>query len=200
VVDWLKENYQVRNVLDISAAEKSGKYLEGTGSMVFDYPNKIIYANRSPRTNEELLNDVSTELGHQLIVFDAVDEREIPIYHTNVLMCIGSKFAVLCLDAIKDVSQQEVVLDTLANSGHQVVAISYNQLRTFSGNMIEGRTRSGEPVVILSERAFNSLLPGQIDAISKHADLLPISIPMIEDAGGGSVRCMIAGIFLSKSG
>jgi hypothetical protein len=131
-------------------------------------------------------------------LFDAVDESGQPIYHTNVLMCVGSKFAIVCLDAIKNDDHQEKLLESLAATGHQVIAISYAQLRSFAGNMIEVKTKSGEPVVLLSETAFNSLLPGQLQAINKHAEVLPLAIPTIEQFGGGSVRCMVAGIFCEK--
>ena len=131
-------------------------------------------------------------------MFDAVDENDQPIYHTNVMMCVGTKFAVICLDAIKNEEDQEVLLQSFFETQHQVVAISHKQLRLFAGNMMEVLTKAGEPVVLLSDEAFQSLLPGQIDAISKHAEPIPLSIPTIEHYGGGSVRCMVAGIFNKK--
>jgi hypothetical protein len=135
------------------------------------------------------------------VIFDAVDEHGIPIYHTNVVMCIGTKFAVICLDAIRSEVDQDLILDSFERTGHKVVAISYEQMKAFAGNMMEVRSRNGEPIVLLSERAFNSLLPGQVNAISRHAEMLPIPIETIENVGGGSVRCMVAGIYLpSRSG
>jgi hypothetical protein len=131
-------------------------------------------------------------------VFDAVDETGRPIYHTNVLMCVGTRFSVVCLDAIKNEEDQESLLNSFSLTQHQVVAISYDQLRSFAGNMIEVLSMSGEPTVLLSEKAFQSLLPGQINAISKHVDMIPLSIHVIEQYGGGSVRCMVAGIFNKK--
>jgi hypothetical protein len=198
IVEWLNTNYQVDEIIDLSILESRKKYLEGTGSLVVDYTNSIAYAGRSPRTDEELVIDVCKKLDYRPVIFDAVAQRGTPIYHTNVLMCVGSKFATLCLDSIKDANQQEEILGSLSDTGHKVVAISYDQMHAFAGNMIELTTRSGEPIVVLSDRAFNILLPGQVDAISRHAEMLPISIPTIEDVGGGSVRCMIAANYLSK--
>jgi len=198
VLDTIKSKFNIKEVLDYSDKALQNQFLEGTGSIVFDYENKIAYACRSDRTSETIFNDVCLKLGYRPILFDAVDEKGIAIYHTNVLMCVGTHFTVLCLDAIKRDEDQEVLLSLMAETNHKVVAISYQQLRLFAGNMIEVKTKSGEPVVLLSEQAFNSLLPGQIDAISKHADLLPLSIQTIEQFGGGSVRCMVAGVFNKK--
>jgi hypothetical protein len=198
IVDALREVYQVKEIIRFDHHEQTNVYLEGTGSIVFDYAHSIAYACRSPRTDEKLFNEVSHKLGFTPVLFDAVDERGLPIYHTNVMMCVGDKFAVLCLDSIQNDTDQEVLLAKLAETNHQVISISYDQLKAFAGNMIEVKNRSGEPYVLLSETAFNSLLPGQIDAISKHAEMLPISIPTIEKHGGGSVRCMVAGIFLQS--
>jgi hypothetical protein len=165
---------------------------------VFDYQNRIAYASRSDRTHESVLKELCKKLDFKPLLFDAVDEAGQPIYHTNVLMCIGAKFAVICLDAIRSDENQETVLQSFSDTGHLVVAISYEQLKLFAGNMIEVLTRSGEPVVLISEAAYNSLLPGQVHAITKFAELVPLSIQTIEKYGGGSVRCMVAGIFNKK--
>ena len=197
-LDSLKKEFTVNEVLDISLAETEGRFLEGTGSIVFDYVNRIAYANKSPRTDEKLLKELCIKLGYKPVLFSAKDELERDIYHTNVLMCVGTKFAVICLDAIKDDHDQEVILQSFSASGHQVIAISYDQMKAFAGNMIEIKTRNDEPIVLLSETALHSLLPGQLQAINKHVEVLPLSIPTIEQFGGGSIRCMVAGIFLPK--
>lgn len=197
-LEFVKSKFHVDNIFDFSESEQKNQFLEGTGSIVFDYQNKIAYACRSARTHESIFKDVCSKIGFRPVLFDAVDETGLPIYHTNVLMCVGTHFAVLCLDAIKNDDDQETILSLMAETNHKVVAISFEQLRSFAGNMIEVKTHSGESVVLLSEQAFNSLLPGQIDAISKQADLLPLSINTIEQYGGGSVRCMVAGIFNKK--
>ena len=198
VVDKLKAKFQLDQVIDLSAYEESNQFLEGTGSVVFDYINKIAYASRSARTHETVLNDLCQKINFRPTVFDAVDESGQPIYHANVLMCVGTKFAVICLDAIKGDEDQETLVQSFSETGHQVVAISYEQLHLFAGNMMEVLSKSGEPLVLMSEKTFTSLLPGQLNAISKHAEPIPLSIPTIEQFGGGSVRCMVAGIFNKK--
>ncbi|HEU5290637.1 MAG TPA: arginine deiminase-related protein [Cyclobacteriaceae bacterium] len=198
VVDSIKTKFRLDQLIDLSEYEKVNQFLEGSGSVVFDYQNKIAYASRSARTHETALLDLCRKLNFKPILFDAVDETGQPIYHTNVLMCIGTKFVVVCLDAIRNDEDQETLLHSFAETGHQVIAISYEQLRLFAGNMMEVLSRSGEPLVLMSEKAFTSLLPGQLNAISKHAEPIAISIPTIEHFGGGSVRCMLAGIFNQK--
>jgi hypothetical protein len=196
LIDWLQQEFPITRVMDLSAEESHDKFLEGTGSLVIDYPHAYAYACSSPRSNESLFREVCRQLGLKGVYFRAVDQEGKPVYHTNVIMAIGEKFAVVCLDAIRDVDDQDRVLDALAESNKQVVAISYDQMRSYAGNMLEVKSRSGEPYVVLSEKAFHSLLPGQIHAISRHAEMIPVPIPTIETVGGGSVRCMMAGIFL----
>ena len=198
VLESIRSEFTIQQVIDLTDWEKRNHYLEGTGSVVFDYKNKIAYACRSDRTQEIVLKELCKNLGYKSIVFDAVDEMDRPIYHTNVLMCVGTRFAVVCLDAIKNEEDQESLLNSFSQTQHQVVAISYDQLHSFAGNMIEVLSKSGEPTVLLSEKAFQSLLPGQIKTISKHADMIPLAIHTIEQYGGGSVRCMVAGIFNKK--
>jgi hypothetical protein len=198
VIDYVKDKFQVNELIDLSSYEKNDQFLEGTGSVVFDYHNRVAYASRSARTHEIVLKDLCQRIGFKPILFDAVDEANQPIYHTNVLMCVGTNFAVVCLDAIKNDDDQEILLQQLMETNHKVVSISYNQMRLFAGNMIEVLTKSGEPVVLISEKAFTSLLPGQLDAISKYAEPIPLAINTIEQYGGGSVRCMVAGIFNKK--
>lgn len=198
IIEWLRKDYVISEVLDESTHEQNQFFLEGTGSLVFDHINRIAYACRSPRTNEELVKRICAHLNYKPIVFNAVDEKGVPIYHTNVMLCVGSKFVVICLDSIHSETDQDAVLDSFATTGHKVVAISYDQMRNFAGNMIEVRDKAGQPYVLMSQAAFDSLLPGQIDAISKFVEPLPIPIPTIERYGGGSVRCMVAGIHLKK--
>ena len=194
ILDALKKDFTISGVVDLTTEENSGKFLEGTGSLVFDHCNKICYASRSPRTNEELVIRLSKSLGYKPVIFSSVDENGNAIYHTNVMMCIGEKFVVLCLDSIKDENDQEKLLESFSSTEHKVIAISFAQMRAFAGNMIEVKTRNNEPVVLLSQTAFDSLLPGQLNAISQFAELLPLEIGTIQTVGGGSVRCMIAGI------
>lgn len=198
VFESLKGSFNVRELIDFSPYEAEGKFMEGTGSMVIDYVNQIAYANRSPRTNDEVFKQVCKRIGCKPILFDAADEHGVPIYHTNVLMCIGTRFCVICLDAIRGEADQELLLNSFRETGHKVVAIGYAQMNAFAGNMLEVENRMGEKIVLLSKAAFDSLLPGQANAIAQHATLLPIPIPTIEKVGGGSVRCMVAGVFNPK--
>jgi hypothetical protein len=198
VIEGLKSIYAISKVVDLSGEENNGKFLEGTGSLVFDHVNRIAYANRSQRTNEELVIKVCKEIAYSPLIFDAVDQQGQPIYHTNVLLCVGEKFAVVCLDAIRSDDDQEKLLQSFEKTGHKVVAISYSQMEKFAGNMMEVLSTHSEPFVLMSESAFNCLLPGQLNALAQFAEVLPLRIPTIEQTGGGSVRCMVAGIHLPK--
>lgn len=199
VVREVEKHYQITKTIDLTSFERENKFLEGTGSIVFDYANKIAYASRSPRTDERILTELCEKIDFKPIVFDAVDKNDQAIYHTNVLMCIGTEFAIICLDAIKNENDQEKILDSLSATNHKVIAISYSQMKLFAGNMMEVKSKSGEQVVLLSQQAFLSLLPGQLDALSRFAEPISVDIPTIEAYGGGSVRCMIAGIFNAES-
>ena len=198
VIAAIEKEYVISKTLDLTSFENQNKFLEGTGSVVFDYVNKIAYASRSSRTDEEVLQQLSEKLGFTTIVFDAVAEQGEVIYHTNVVMCIGTYFVIICLDAINNDEDQEKLLESFSHTNHKVIAISYEQMNLFAGNMMEVNAQSGEPIVLLSQKAFLSLLPGQLDALSKFAEPLPVNIPTIESYGGGSVRCMVAGIFNPK--
>lgn len=194
IIDALKKDFVINKIVDLTPEENSGKFLEGTGSLVFDHKNKILYASRSPRTSEELVNRVSKLFGYKPVIFSSVDENGNAIYHTNVMMCVGEKFVVLCLDAIQNEDDQEKLLESFSTTEHKVIAISFAQMKAFAGNMIEVKTKNDESVVLLSRTAFDSLLPGQLNAISQFSELLPLEIDTIQTVGGGSVRCMIAGI------
>ena len=198
LIEQLMKDFEVKNVIDLSGEEDHEKYLEGTGSIVFDHINRVAYSCRSPRTNEALLLRLSGLLKYRPVLFSAVDENNLAIYHTNVMMSIGEKFAVVCLDAIRDEHDQEILLQNFAETGKKVVAISYAQMKAFAGNILEAETRTHEPVVLLSETAFQSLLPGQLNAITQFAEVLPLRVNTIEKRGGGSVRCMVADICLPK--
>ena len=194
IIDSLKSTFEINEVLDFSKYEEQEIFMEGTGSLIFDHVNRLAYACRSARTNEMLLTEICNKLGYKAIVFDAVDVSGKPIYHTNVMMCVGNKFSVVCIDSIKSEEDQELVLGKFAETGHQVISISYDQMKSFAGNMLEIKNILNESVILMSQTAFDSLLPGQLNAISKHGDILPIAIPTIEAYGGGSIRCMVGGI------
>ena len=198
IIDFFKSKFDINEVLDFSSYEAHEMFLEGTGSLIFDHVNRVAYACRSARTNEILLTEICNKLGYKAIVFEAVDEFGKPIYHTNVMMCVGNKFSVVCIDSIKSEEDQELVLGKFAETGHQVIAISFDQMKSFAGNMLEIKNTLSESIILMSQTAFDSLLPGQINAISKHGYILPIAIPTIETYGGGSIRCMVGGIHAAR--
>jgi hypothetical protein len=183
-------------IIDLTFYEANQQFLECTGSIVFDHPNKIAYACRSPRTDERVLDDLCVRLGYTPFLFEAADENSKPIYHTNVMLCVGEKVVVVCLDSIHHESDQERLLNSFATTGHRVVSISYQQMRSFAGNMIEVQSKAGKRFLLLSQLALDSMLEGQLKELARHVELLPVSIPTIERYGGGGIRCMVAGIHL----
>jgi len=195
-IDLLINRTGHQEIIDLTFYEEQQRFLEGTGSIVFDHPNNIAYACRSPRTDEIVLNDLCARLGYAPFMFDAVDESGKPIYHTNVILSLGEKFAVACLDSIWSEPDQNRLLDRLASTHHRVVAISYQQTRCLAGNIMEVKSRQEKRFILLSWQALESLPDGQKNELTRHAELLPVRIPSIERYGGGGIRCMVAGIHL----
>lgn len=198
IIDLLKKNFNINHVLDLSKYEKEQRFLEGTGSMVFDHNNKIAYACLSPRTDKNLLLSVCDYLQYKPIYFYAHDPDGKEIYHTNVMMCIGEKFAVICLNSITDKQEREKVSQLLSNTGHQIIDITFKQMNNFAGNMLAIQTNNNQSILALSQSSFDSLTPNQRQEIEKFCDLVPLSIYTIETIGGGSARCMISEIFLKS--
>jgi hypothetical protein len=198
IIDSLEREhgFHVSEVVDLSGHEKDGRFLEGTGSMVLDRVHRIAYACLSSRTHLDALGDFAQRLDYDVVAFDAVDRAGHPIYHTNVLMMVGERVAVLCADAIPDASQRAAVLDSLEQSGHTVLPISFAQLEAFAGNMLELRNRAGRRVVALSQQAWDSLDPAQREVLAQNGEVVTAAIDNIEASAGGSVRCMLAEIHL----
>ncbi|HNP96689.1 MAG TPA: arginine deiminase-related protein [Cyclobacteriaceae bacterium] len=199
IVEMLQAKYDVTIIIDFTEGERSNKFLEGTGSLIFDHVNRIAYACRSPRTDETLLNELCKTIGYTPLLFGAVDESGVPIYHTNVMMWLGERVAGICLDSIRTEADQELVLGSLASTGHKVIALSFQQMNSFAGNMFEVRNDNDERFLLMSQTAYDSLLPGQILEIEKYCEPLVVPISTIEESGGGSIRCMVAGIHLPLS-
>lgn len=191
--------FDVRNVVDLSPAESQGKYLEGTGSLVLDRQNRIAYACIAPRTDNQVLADFSQALNYEAVVFTAVDRHDQQIYHTNVLMCVGTGYAVICAEAISDERERRMVLDQLSQTGHELVIIDYRQLEHFAGNMLELITAQGKRLLVMSTRALESLTDEQKHCLKKYVSIISSDISVIEDSSGGSVRCMLAELFLPTS-
>jgi hypothetical protein len=201
VLDLLAANYgfQVKRVIDLSPHEKNGHYLEGTGSLVLDRVNRIAYACLSTRTHLDPLGDFAQQLDYDLVAFDAVDRGGAPIYHTNVLMNVGEKLAVICIDSLPRAEQRQAVLESLGKTKHEVVTLSFDQLDAFAGNMLELRSASGERLLAMSSQARQSLSADQLEAIEATARIVVAPIDRIEASAGGSVRCMLAEIHLPRA-
>ena len=198
IIASLKDNYAISSVTDISVHEQSGKYLEGTGSLIFDYAHDEVYASYSSRTHPDLLEEISERLGVKVIGFHAVDGQGKDIYHTNVVMCLGHSYAVICMDAITDEAEHAEVQARLERTGHEVIAISQEQLAQFAGNMYELQAADGSYHLVMSRTARQSLTPAQVTQLEAHAQILDVAIDTIERYGGGSARCMIAEVRLPK--
>jgi hypothetical protein len=196
IVDALKEKFEVRQVIDLSHYEKENKFLEGTGSIVFDHVNKVAFACLSPRTDNELFIKVCRMLQYRPVPFHAYDRAGQEIYHTNVMMCVGTKFAVICLDSITRTEEREMVTQELKHGGHTIVDVSFAQTANFAGNMLSLTGKKGKNLLVMSQSAFNSLSPEQKQTLELRCELVPLSIKTIETIGGGSARCMIAEIYL----
>jgi hypothetical protein len=195
-------DFQVNEIIDLSFFEQSGQFLEGTGSMVMDHSARVIYACFSERTHPVPLDYVSKLLGYSVIGFDAVQEiqgKVSPIYHTNVMMHIGTDLAVVCLESIPKTAERQKVQDSLTQSGKKVIPITAKQKFNFAGNMLEVSNDGGEKFTVMSQAALDSLNVGQIQQIEKYTTIISPQIPTIEKLGGGSARCMLAEIFLPYS-
>jgi hypothetical protein len=199
VIDYLHEaGYLVNEVVDLSAHEEAGRYLEGTGSMVLDRSNRIAYACASSRTHIDVLGDFAQRMDYEVVSFDAVDSDGVAIYHTNVLMSIGEGFAVVCVEAIAREEQREAVLRRLRETGHEIIDLGYEQLHAFAGNLLELASTGGERIIALSEQALRSLDNGQVARLSGYGRLVSAPIDTIEQSAGGSVRCMLAEVHLPR--
>jgi hypothetical protein len=198
LLDWIAGTYVVKDLQDWSEFEVEGRFLEGTGSMVIDHDNKMIYVSVSPRTSVPLLEKFAATNGYQAIVFLATDNQGNPVYHTNVVMSLGEGFAVLCEEAIDEEWELIAVRQILESTGKTIIPISRDQLHEFCGNMLQVRNSLGENFLVLSQNAFDNLRKEQKEMLEAYSQLLPIPVPTIEQAGGGSVRCMMTEIFLDK--
>ena len=194
-IDTIKSNFNCQKIIDLTDWEKKGKFLEGTGSMVLDRVSKIAYACKSPRTSEEVFNDFCSKLGFTPILFNAVDKNNKMIYHTNVLMCVGTTFAILCSDSIKDEMERKKVMDSIIKTGKKIIEISFEQMDHYAGNMLEIHNKEGKRLLVMSQVAFESLKNDQKEFLEKECTILHPKINCIEVNGGGSARCMLAELF-----
>jgi hypothetical protein len=188
--------FEVRRTVDLTEHENHGNYVEGTGSLVLDRPRRRSYASLGPRTSAGAIADFDRQLGYSTFAFDARDPGGRPIYHTNVLLSLGTRFAVLCLEAVA-LEQRASLVAEIEESGRKIVELSFAQLRRFGCNLLELKGKQG-PVIAMSEKARSNLRPDQLRALEGFGELLAVEIPTIEAVGGGSVRCMIAEVHLPR--
>ncbi|TMI65257.1 MAG: amidinotransferase [Bacteroidetes bacterium] len=198
ILKLIAEKFKITDVQDWTELEAEGRFLEGTGSMVMDHDNKLIYASISERTNPAALEKFVTANDYSAVVFIAKDKDGNPVYHTNVVMTLSEKFCVLCEEAIEEEWELIAVKQLLESTEHEIIPITREQMYSFAGNMLEVKNSSGENILILSHAAFNILTREQKEKLESYDKLLPIAIPTIEAVEGGSVRCMMAEIFLPK--
>jgi len=198
IIDYLDKHArrQVTEVVDLSAHEDAGHFLEGTGSMVLDRANRVAYACISSRTHLDPLGEFAQRMGYDVVAFDAVDSGGVPIYHTNVLMNVGEQLAVICAEAIPRDEQRNAVLARLRETGHDILELTYAQLDAFAGNMLELRNDNGERVLAMSQQAYDSLNEEQRATLAANARIVKAPIDNIESSAGGSVRCMLAEVHL----
>ena len=192
----LEHHFTINHIIDLSRFELENKFLEGTGSMVLDRENKIAYACLSPRTHIDVLNTFCEHLHYKPVVFTATDAGQKAIYHTNVMMCIGSAFAVICMDSIQEASVKVAVTSTLNSTGKEIVDITLEQMNHFAGNMLQVQNTEGKSLLVMSNTAHRSLTVDQIRNLEKYAEIVPANLNTIETIGGGSARCMLAEVHL----
>lgn len=198
VLAALDMQFERKRTVDLSHFESRGAFLEGTGSMVLDRDHKIGYACHSSRTSPEVMAAFADEMGYRLLSFHAFDRTGTPIYHTNVMMCVGRKLAVVCLDSIPAPGERKRVASSLRETNKAIVEISHEQLAAFAGNMLELHDAAGEGLLVMSRSAWQSLRPDQRQIITEQTKPLVVEIDTIERLGGGSARCMLADIYLAR--
>ena len=194
VLEVIRKNFEVRRLIDLTWWENDNLFLEGTGSMVLDRDNKIVYACKSYRTSEQVLADFCKQMSYTPVFFEAYDRNGVAVYHTNVLMSLGTAYCIICTESIRP-EDRERVLASITGSGRKILDISFDQLESFAGNMLELSSPSGRPVLVMSATARKSLTTEQSRELSAHYKLLSPQLDYIETHGGGSARCMLAEIF-----
>ena len=197
IIQKLRDDFIVTKINDFSYYENQELYLEGTGSMILDRENKICYAAISDRTNKNIVNDFCNQLNFKPILFTSnqdVRGERLPIYHTNVMMCITTNFAIVCLDSIDCNEEKDRVIDILNETKKEIISISEEQTNKFAGNMLE--VKGDKKYLVMSKSAYSCLTENQIKKINKYCEILYSDLSTIEDYGGGSARCMMAEIFL----
>lgn len=195
------EGFFIKNVVDYTDAEKEDLFLESTGSLLMDRVNEKAYCALSPRASEELLIEFCEDFEFTPVIFTAYQDvggKRLPIYHTNVMMCLAENFAVICLDSIDDTKERKNVVNHLKADGKEIIEITEAQVHHYAGNMLQVKGADGEKYLVMSDAARKSLIPSQVASIEKHCKILSSNLEIIETCGGGSARCMMAEVFLPK--
>ena len=196
------EGFQIENIVDYTSAEDEDLFLEGTGSLLLDRVNRKAYCALSQRADESLFIEFCEEFEFTPVVFTAnqtVDGERTPIYHTNVMMCLGETFAVICLATIDDKKERKNVIKHLKQDGKEIIDITEKQVNSFAGNMLQVKAKDDQLYTIMSQAAFDSLSQSQISTLEKHGKIVSSSLNIIEACGGGSARCMMAEVFLPRA-
>lgn len=194
--------YEIKHIIDYTAAEEDGVFLEGTGNLILDRQNRKAYCSLSPRANEDLIIEFCEYFEYMPIIFKAyqtVENQRKLIYHTNVMMCLGETFAVIGLHSIDNKKEQKTVVDSLQQDGKEIIALTERQIRHFAGNMLQVRGADEQTYLVMSQAARESLDKEQIKTIENHCSILSSDLHVIETLGGGSARCMMAEVFLPKA-
>lgn len=203
ILDILEQQgFRINQVVDYSPAERDNLYLEGTGSIVMDRVNQKVYCALSDRAHETLILEFCEDFNCSPIIFTAnqsVGDDRLPIYHTNVMMCLGENYAVICLDTIDDEEEKQLVIDHLEESGKEIITITEEQMHQFAGNMLQVAGSGGQRYLVMSSSAYHSLEPHQLKNLEKYNPIIHSSLKTIETCGGGSARCMMAEVFLPLS-
>lgn len=194
----IKKLGQTPKIIDLSKDEEKNFYLESTGSMIFDRVHKVAFAMASPRTVKEEFEKWCKLMNYEGVFIQSTSKFVDEVYHTNINMCIGTEFAVVCFDVIGDKKEREIVRKKLENLGKEIIEISLDQVFQFCGNILELSKNSGEKIIVMSETAQNGFTPEQLNRLKKFGSIVPFAIPTIEAVGGGGVRCMIGEIFPQK--
>ncbi|NAS14241.1 citrulline utilization hydrolase CtlX [Poritiphilus flavus] len=196
------EGFKIENVIDYTSAEEEGVFLEGTGSIIMDRVNQKVYCALSPRADEELIIEFCEDFDCLPVIFTAnqtVDGERLPIYHTNVMMCLAEDYAVICLDAIDDKQERKNVVRNLKEDGKEVIAITEEQTQHFAGNMLQVAGSDDKRFLVMSSQAYHSLTPDQLVRLESYNPIIHSKLDTIETCGGGSARCMIAEVFLPRA-
>lgn len=195
VIKEVGERGKMKKLIDLTHFEKENLYLEGTGSLIFDRKNKLVFACRSPRCDIAVLEELCEKLDYEFLDFGAFDRDGMPVYHTNVMMCVGEKFVVVCLDSIKNIDERTELISFIEDCDKELIEISIEQMEQFAGNMLQLKNKEGDPLLIMSATAKRALSSEQLERLSSYCKILAPELESIEINGGGSARCMLAEIF-----